>query len=201
MDMPAPSNSDEGVTEMAAAVERYRFTVDQYHRMAEAGIFHPECRVELVDGEIFEMSPIDPWHAGVVNWLTHRFVTSRGERAVVHVQNPVGLDPRSEPQPDLMLLRPREDFYRTQHPGPEHAFLLVEVASTSLRHDRGRKLPLYARTGVPEVWIVNRQADAVEVFRGPSTTGYQEHETRRRGAAIAPAACPDVRLRVADILG
>jgi Uma2 family endonuclease len=186
---------------MAVALRRYRFTVDQYHQMGEAGVFDPECRVELVNGEIFEMSPIDPWHSGVVNRLNHRFVTALGDRAVVHVQNPVGLDSRSEPQPDIMLLRPRDDFYGTAHPGPEHAFLLVEVASTSLRHDRRRKLPLYARAGVPEVWIVNRQADAVEVFRGPSIKGYKEHETRRRGEQLAPLAFPDLRLPVSDILG
>ena len=187
---------------MAVALDRrYRFTVDQYHRMAEAGIFDADCRLELVDGVIFEMTPVDPWHSGVVNWLTHRFVTALGDRTVVHVQNPVELDPRSEPQPDIMLLSPREDFYRTAHPEPEHSLLLVEVANTSLRHDRGRKLPVYARTGVSEVWIVNRRADAVEVFRTPSSRGYQEHEVVGRGGHVAPAAFPDCRLLVDDILG
>jgi hypothetical protein len=169
--------------------------------MAEAGIFAPECRVELVDGEIFEMSPIGPWHAGVVNRLNHRFAAGLGGRAVVHVQNPVGLDARSEPQPDLMLLRPREDFYGRAHPTPEDALLLVEVADTSLRHDRERKLPVYARAGVPEVWIVNREADAVEVFREPSPGGYHERHQRRRGEDLAPGAFPDLRLSVSDILG
>jgi len=187
---------------MAVALDRrYRFTVDQYHRIAEAGIFDADCRVELVDGVIFEMTPVDPWHAGVVNWLTYRFVTVLGDRAVVHVQNPVGLDPRSEPQPDVMLLNPRADFYRTAHPEPEHTFLLVEVANTSLRHDRRRKLPVYARTGVAEVWIVNRRADAVEVFRVPSSKGYQQHEVIGRGGHVAPSAFPDCRLLVDDILG
>jgi Uma2 family endonuclease len=120
---------------------------------------------------------------------------------VVHVQNPVGLDARSEPQPDIMLLKPREDFYGTAHPGPEHALLLVEVANTSLEHDRRRKLPLYARAGVPEVWIVNRPADAVEVFRGPSGKGYREQDTLRRGQHLAPSAFPDLQLSVDDILG
>ena len=155
---------------MAVAIERYRFTVDQYHQMAEVGIFSPECRVELIDGEIFEMAP-------------------------------VGLDPRSEPQPDVMLLIARADFYGTAHPGPEHALLLVEVADTSLAHDRGRKLPLYARAGVAEIWIVNRDADAVEVYRSPSREGYREQDRRRRGEEVAPAAFPDIRLSVGDILG
>ena len=186
---------------MIDTVQRYRFTVDQYHQMGEAGIFSPDCRVELIDGEIFEMSPIDPWHAGVVNWLNHRFVTGLGTRAVVHVQNPTIVDRRSEPQPDLMLLTPREDFYRTAHPTPDDALLVVEVAHTSLAHDRRRKLPLYARTGVSEVWIVNRRADAVDVFRGPSRGGYRDHFRRARGEDLAPSAFPDLRLSVDDILG
>jgi Uma2 family endonuclease len=186
---------------MIDAVQRYRFTVDQYHQMGEAGILSPDCRVELIDGEIFEMSPIDPWHAGVVNWLNHRFVTGLGGRAVIHVQNPTIVDRRSEPQPDLMLLKPRDDFYRTAHPTPEDALLVVEVAHTSLAHDRRRKLPLYARTGVSEVWIVNRRADAVDVFRGPSPQGYRDQFRCGRGEELAPSAFPDLRLSVDDILG
>jgi len=186
---------------MIDAVQRYRFTVDQYHQMGKAGILSPDCRVELIDGEIFEMSPIDPWHAGVVNWLTHRLVTGLGKRSVVHVQNPTIVDRRSEPQPDLMLLRPRDDFYRTAHPTPDDALLVVEVAHTSLAHDCGRKLPLYARTGVSEVWIVNRRADAVDVFRDPSSDGYRDQFSRGRGERVAPSAFPDLQLSVDELLG
>jgi Uma2 family endonuclease len=190
-----------GEPEVTVTLRRYRFTVDQYHRMAAAEIFHPECRVELVDGDIFEMSPIGPWHSGVVNRLTHRFVAGLGDRAVVHVQNPTGLDDYSEPQPDVMLLKPRADFYGTAHPRPEDTLLLVEVSDTSLPHDRGRKLRLYARTGVPEVWIVNRRADAIEVFRAPSPEGYREVVRRHRGEELAPAAFPDLNLSVSEVLG
>jgi Uma2 family endonuclease len=186
---------------MAVAVQRYRFTVDQYHRMGDAGIIDPDCRVELVNGEIFEMSPIDPWHAGVVDFLTNHFAVGLAGRAIVRVQNPTELDPRSEPQPDLMLLEPRPDFYRTAHPEPRDTLLLVEVSHTSLRHDRRRKLPLYARAGVPEVWIISRPGDAIEVFREPSKQGYQEHRTVRRGERLAPAAFPDLELSVDNILG
>jgi Uma2 family endonuclease len=186
---------------MIGTVKRYRFTVDQYHRMGKTGIFHPDCRVELINGEIFEMSPIDPWHAGVVNWLNHRFITGLGPRAIVNVQNPTIVDRRSEPQPDLMLLKPRGDFYRRAHPTPDDALLVVEVANTSLAHDRRRKLPLYARAGVLEGWIVNRRADAVDVFRGPTADGYREHLIRGRGDDVAPAAFPDLRLSVDEMLG
>ena len=186
---------------MIGAVRRYRFTVEQYHQMGELGIFPPECRVELVNGEIFRMSPIGPWHSGVVNRLNRWFVTGAGDRAVVHVQNPTIVDKRSEPQPDIMLLSPRDDFYGRAHPTPQDTFLVVEVAETSLAHDRRRKLPLYARTGVVEVWIVNRRADAIDLFREPSAAGYAVHQRRRRGDDIAPAAFPDIRLSVDRILG
>ena len=169
--------------------------------MGELGIFPPECRVELINGEIFRMSPIGPWHSGVVNRLNRWFVTGLGDRAVVHVQNPTTVDRRSEPQPDIMLLKPREDFYGRAHPTPDDTLLVVEVAETSLVHDRRRKLPLYARTGVVELWIVNRRADAIDVFRGPSTNGYEIHMRRRRGDDVAPVAFPDFRLAVGDILG
>ena len=193
--------SESGVIGMIGTVKRYRFTVDQYHRMGKAGVFHPDCRVELVNGEIFEMSPIDPWHAGIVDWLTDRFVTGLSGRAIVRVQNATTVDRRSEPQPDLMLLERREDFYRRAHPTPADALLVVEVANTSLSHDRRRKLPLYARTGVAEVWIVNRRADAVDVFREPSPDGYRTQVRRGRGEFVAPAAFPDLRLSVDDLLG
>jgi Uma2 family endonuclease len=186
---------------MIGTVKRYRFTVDQYHRMGQAGILGPDCRVELINGEIFEMSPIDPWHAGIVDWLVERFVTGLSGRAIVRAQNPTIVDRHSEPEPDVMLVARRDDFYRTAHPTPEDALLIVEVANTSLGHDRRRKLPLYARTGVPEVWIVNRRADAVDVFRDPSSDGYRDQFRRGRGEHVAPSAFPDLRLSVDELLG
>jgi Uma2 family endonuclease len=189
------------MTRTVETIRRYRFTVDQYHRMGDAGIFHPDCRVELINGQIFEMSPIGPWHAGVVMWLNRRFGAGVGDRALVSVQNPATVDRYSEPQPDLMLVKPRDDFYRTAHPTPTDALLVVEVADTTLRHDVRRKLPLYARRLVAEVWIVNRRADAVDVFRGSSRGGYREQFRRGRGEFVAPAAFPDVRLSIDALLG
>jgi len=186
---------------LIGAVRRYRFTVEQYHRMGDVGILPPDCRVELIDGQIFTMSPIGPWHSGVVNRLNRWFVTGLGDRAVVHVQNPTIVDRRSEPQPDIMLLEPRADFYGTAHPTPNDTLLVVEVAESSLAHDRRRKLPLYARTGVTELWIVSRRADAIDVFREPTANDYRVHLRKRRGDDVAPAAFPDLRLAVGDILG
>lgn len=186
---------------MAVALQPYRFTVEQYHQMGDAGIFPEDCRVELVDGEIFEMPKPGPWHSGTVNRLNHYFVTALAGRAIVHVQNPTELDRYSEPLPDVMLLKPRADFYGTAHPRPEDALLLVEVSDTSLRHDRVRKLPIYARTGVPEYWIVNREADAIEIFRSPSREGYREVFRRGRGESVSPSAFPDLILAVDDLLG
>src|SRR5712691_5567382 len=147
------------------------------------------------------MSPIDPWHAGIVDWLVDRFVTGLDGRAIVRAQNPTIVDRHSEPQPDVMLLKRRDDFYRTAHPTPADTLLVVEVANTSLGHDRRRKLPLYARTGVVEVWIVNRRADAVDVFRDPSPDGYRDQLRRGRGEHVASSAFPDLRLSVDELLG
>ena len=185
---------------MIGAVKRYRFTVDQYHRMDAAGIFHQDCRVELINGQIFEMSPIDPGHAGIVTWLSQQFVIRLAGRGIVTVQNPTTLDRHSEPQPDVMLIERRDDFYRTSHPIPDDTLLVIEVANTSLQHDL-RKVRLYARRQVAEVWIVNRQADAVDVFRVPTPEGYDVQLRRGRGEFLAPAPFPDVSLSVDELLG
>lgn len=140
-------------------ITRRRFTVDEYHRMAEAGILGEDDRVELLDGEIVEMTPIGPRHAGGVNRLTRLFTTRLGARAIVTVQNPVVLGVRWEPQPDLAILRPRPDFYSTAHARPEDILLIVEVAETSGEADRRVKVPGYAAAGVPETWRVDLPGD------------------------------------------
>src|SRR2546426_2118990 len=142
---------------MSITLEKRRFTVDEYHRMAEAGIFSEDESVELLEGEIVEMTPISSRHAACVNKLTRLFTRELGERVVVSVQNPVALTETSEPQPDLALLRPRADFYAAGHPGPEDVLLMVEVADTSATSDRAVKVPLYARAGIEEVWLIDLQ--------------------------------------------
>ena len=186
---------------MALQVVRRRFTVDQYYQMVQAGILNEDDRVELIEGEIVEMPPIGPGHAGSVNDLVALFVQGLGIRAIVSIQNPVHLDEYNEPQPDVMLLRPRRDRYRRSHPRPPDVLLLVEVGATSAALDRRLKLPLYARSGIPEVWLVDLSRATVRAYRDPSPTGYRTARTFRRGERLAPLAFPDLELAVTDILG
>ncbi len=158
---------------MSVQPARYRFTVEEYERMGATGVLGPDDRVELIDGEIVAMAPIGSPHAGCVNRLTHLLSTLAGGRAVVQVQNPVRLDARSEPQPDLALLRPRADFYAAGHPGPADVLLVVEVADTTLDYDLGVKVPLYAGAGIPATWVVDLSGGVVHAFSEPGPGGYQ----------------------------
>lgn len=182
-------------------VTRRRFTLDEYHRMGEAGILHEDDRVELIRGEIVQMSPIGPPHAAAVAALNRLFVRRIGDRGTVWPQNPVVILPDSEPQPDVVLLRPRADGYRGGHPRPDDILLLVEIADTSLRYDRTVKLPLYAAAHVREVWIVDVSGEAIDVYREPAAESYRRHERIARGASLAPEAFPDLTLQIAEILG
>lgn len=186
---------------MPVQLVRRSFTVEQYYRMAEAGILSADDRVELIEGEIVEMTPIGSRHAACVDRLTRLFVRRAGERAVVRVQNPVRLSQRSEPQPDLALLRPRADFYAQAHPGPPDTLLVVEVAETSASYDRDVKVPLYARAGVPEVWLVDLEGRGIDIFRQPGPQGYQDVRRVGREQRLAPQAFPDLDFAVTEIMG
>jgi Uma2 family endonuclease len=186
---------------MAVELKRWRFTVDEYHRMGEAGVLGEDDRVELIDGEILEMSPIGPGHSGGINRLTYLFVGRVGDRAVVSVQNPVILNDYEEPQPDLMLLRPRSDFYRSATATPADVLLLIEVADSSVDYDRQVKAPLYARNGIPEYWMLNLLRDQVVVYREPIEDGYRSTQVFRRGETISPLAFPDLQITVEELLG
>lgn len=187
---------------MAVMLKRYRFTVDEYDRMAAAGVLTQCDRVELLDGEIVEMSPIGDRHASVVARISSVFSARLGARSIVWGQNPVGLRAvRSVPQPDVVLLRARGDFYARGRPGPDDVLLLVEVMDTTAARDRGVKLPLYARAGVREVWLADLSADALEVYRRPAATGYRDARVLRRGERITPQAFPDLTLTVDELLG
>jgi len=169
--------------------------------MAKAGILTEDDRVELIDGEIVEMAPISDRHAGTVNRINTLFVRSFANEAITAVQNPVWLDEHSEPQPDVALLRYRSDFYASAHPTPADVLLLVEVAETTVASDRQVKIPLYARSGIPEVWLVDLDQSTITVYREPSAGGYGTVLTLRRGEQLAPLAFPDRPVAAADILG
>lgn len=186
---------------MPAQLTRHRFTVEEFHQMAQAGILSEDDRVELLEGEIVEMTPIGSRHAACVNRLNRLFSEGIGGRAIVSVQNPVRLSEHSEPQPDLTLLKPRPDFYAAAHPGPKDVLLVVEVAETSSDYDRQVKITLYAQAGVPEAWLVDLGGNTIAVYRKPSSGGYGEVRQVRGGQRIALEAFPDLGLSVADILG
>ncbi len=185
---------------MPPLVKRWRLTVDDYHRMAKAGILREDDRVELIEGEIVEMAPIGSRHAACVNRFTRLFGRHLHERAVLAVQNPLHLNERSEVQPDVALLRVRSDDYAGSHPGPVDVMLVVEVSDTSAGWDRHHKLPLYATAGVPEVWLVDLTPGIVELWNAPQGASYRERRVVGAGGQVAPQAFPDVVLRVAELL-
>jgi len=181
-------------------VPRRAIDVHEYHRMAAAGILQEDERVELIEGEIVPMAPIGSAHGGASNALTMLLTAAIGQRAIVSVANSVRLDRFNEPQPDFALLRPRDDFYRHAHPGPTDVLLLIEVSRSTLRFDRLVKLPLYARAGIPEVWIVDLVDPALETHRAPGPDGYAEM-ARHVAGTVAPLAFPDALIAVAAVLG
>ena len=176
------------------------FSVDDYYHLADVGILHEDDRVELIDGDIVVMTPISGPHASSVKALNREFALKVGDRAIVSVQDPVRLNDNTEPQPDIALLRYRDDLYATGHPTPGDIFLLVEVAESSVRYDRNDKLPRYAQADVPEVWIANLPNDSVERYSNPIDGEYRDLCRFRRGDRISPALLPDVEVRVDDIL-
>ncbi len=186
---------------MPVQLLRRSFTVEEYNRMIQAGILGEDDRVELLEGEIVEMAPIGSRHAACVDRLNRLFSLRAREATIIRVQSPVRLGERSEPQPDLTLLRPRPDFYASAHPGSGDLLLLVEVAEATASLDRDVKLPLYARAGVPEVWLVDLPGECIEVYRKPTPQGYQEVRQVRRGDRAAPQAFPDIGLAGEEILG
>jgi len=182
-------------------VNRRSFTVAEYERMGQFGIFSEDARVELVCGEIIQMSPIGKGHAACVDFLA-QFITLRLRRsAIVRVQNPVLLDDFSEPQPDLLILKRRADFYRHAHPRPEDVLLVIEVSDSTLEYDRKVKMPLYAGAGIPEAWLVNLPDERIEVYSDPAGGEYQTVRTYARGQKLQSHTLASLRLSVSKVLG
>ena len=194
---PAPTESPG----TAKSPERRKFTVDEYYRMAEVGILHPDERVELIDGEIVLMAPIGPLHLWSVNrWnLVFAQLVVDG-RVVVQIQNPILLGDNSQPEPDVALLTPESQGNPATIPGPDSVFLAIEVSDTTLAYDRGTKVNLYAEASIPETWIMNLVEDCIEAFTQPGPDGYAQHAIYRRGDTISPSTLPDVEFAVEDLL-
>jgi Uma2 family endonuclease len=173
---------------------RAKISLDRFHKMAEAGIFGEDDRIELIDGEMLTMAPIGGPHMAMVNRLNSVLVRAVGDPAVVSIQNPVSLPPDSEPQPDVVVLKPSAGALSAGVPGPADVLLLIEVADSTLRYDRGVKLPLYARHGIQEVWIVDLPARRIEAFRGPGAAGYAQRREAGPSEAVALRALPGVSI-------
>ena len=185
-------------TQTVAPPARHLLSVHDFHRMGEAGILAGDDRIELIDGGLIDMAPIGSAHAGMVIRLSQRLSGALAGRALVSSQNPVRLDERSEPQPDIAVLRSRRDFYQESHPGPSDVLLVIEVADSSLDYDRDVKVPLYARHGVPEVWLVDLNARHVSVYRRPDGGAYREVLRPGGAETLVPALLPDLSMSLAD---
>lgn len=184
---------------LADARPVFRLGVDAYHQMIDNGIFDEDDRVELIEGELRAMPLIKPDHAGENNRLNRLLNRRVGDEALVTVQNPLTLPPHSEPEPDLMLLRPRDDFYERANPTPKDTLLVIEICDSSLRYDQEVKVPLYAAHGVPEVWLVDLQHRRLEIYREPGTNGYRLILRPDPTEVISPVLLPSLRVPVKDI--
>ena len=182
-------------------INKKLFTVDEYHRMAEVGILPELGRFELIHGEIIEMTPAGSPHSGRVNRLIRPFTSRLGESVIVSVQNPVRLDVRSEPVPDLALLKPRDDFYAEAHPSSKDVLLVVEVSDTTVKYDSSVKATLYAKGGIPEYWLLDVTKDVLVVRTDPAAGAYRNVQILHRGEALSPQKLPSTSSSIDEILG
>lgn len=176
------------------------FSVDEYYAMADAGILKQDEHVELIHGQILAMSPISSRHAFYVDALNLQFAQHLTPHTIVRVQNPIRLDKENEPEPDLALLKPPLSRYWQNHPGSKDTLLVVEVAGSSLAHDRSVKAALYASFGIPELWIIAIEEACIEVYREPTAKGYRQIQSFRHGQTLSVQAFPNVRFAVDDLM-
>lgn len=177
-----------------------RWSVDEYHRLIAAGILTSDDHVELLDGQIVEMVPQDPLHASTTDEGSDYLKALFAGRAKVRMQLPITLSSSSEPEPDIAVVRLDPNRYRDRHPTPEDVFLIIEIADTTLSHDRNRKARSYAQAGIPEYWVVNLKQRQVIVYRQPQGEAYQSEQILEATDTIAPLAFPEVRIELQTIL-
>lgn len=186
---------------MSVQFQKHLFDVHEYHRMAEVGLLAEDVRVELIEGEIIEMSPIASSHAGTVRRTTALLNRLLGRTVIISVQDPIRLNDFSEPQPDLAVLKPREDFYSRAHPTASDVLAAIEVSDTSLQYDRNVKLPLYARSGIPEVWLIVLHKGVVEIHSQPKGGKYQKIQRLKRGKSLTSPTIPGLVCKIEDLIG
>jgi Uma2 family endonuclease len=186
---------------MSRQLAKYWITADEFEQMGRAGILHPDARLELLEGAIYEMSPIGSPHAACVKFLSALLNRLFNGKLIVGTQDPIRLNDFSEPQPDVALLRWRDDFYRHAHPIPADVLLVIEVADSTVETDRSYKMPLYAKAGIPEMWLVNLPAEQVELYALPANDAYQITQTFKRGDVAQSQTINDLSISVSDILG
>ncbi|MDQ3753413.1 MAG: Uma2 family endonuclease [Acidobacteriota bacterium] len=186
---------------MAQQFPKHRFTVDDFQRMHETGVIAPDSRLELIAGELYEMSPIGKLHAGCVAALTEMLRDLLQLAAIVWVQNPVQLDDYAAPQPDVALLKRRDDFYRRGLPRPDDVLLVIEVADTTIDYDRLIKIPGYAQAGIKEAWLVNIPAERIEVYAEPTAGEYKVVKLYQRNEELRAHTFANLSLDVNDVLG
>lgn len=181
------------MTASSSSIQHFKFSTDAYHQLVEYGLLPAEARVELLEGEIIEMSPINSPHSGTINRLQKYLEKMLGDLYVISSQNPIQIDPFSEPQPDLAVLQWRDDFYFDKHPVPEEVIFLVEIADSTLEKDRTIKLPIYAKVNIPEVWIVNLKAKQLEVYTLPKDSNYTQKRIYKKGDLLEGTLVPKLK--------
>lgn len=186
---------------MTRPLQKRLINVDEYHRMAEAGILGPNDRVELILGEILNMSPIGSKHSAIVKRVTQLFVTAFLNKAIVQIQDPIQIKDFSEPEPDILLLKQREDFYYNQLPQPEDVFLLIEVADSTLDFDKNVKLPIYSEAGIKEYWIVDINNNQILIHSIPEGKLYKNIKIATASDHVNCSSFPNISIAVKDILG
>lgn len=188
------------MTIVATPLRKHLTDIHEWQKLGEANIFSPESRLELIEGEILEMSPIGFKHSGHVARLINFFVPLVNVQAIVNAQNPIQLGNLSEPEPDFVLLRPDIDFYTTRHPQVDDVLLLIEVADSSLYFDQNEKMRLYASHNIAEYWLLNLNDACIEVYRQPYNGLYQEKTTLRVGDSITLSQLDNITIKISDIL-
>ncbi len=182
------------------AIERHRFSVDDYHFLAEHRLFAPEERVELIHGELHLMQPLGPDHSSHTSSFIDTIRPKCPPTLALRLEQPVTIPPHSEPQPDLAVVRRRADYYKSAHPQPADVLLIVEVGDSSVAFDTGGKARLYAQAGIPEYWVLDLPAQCVRIFREPEGDGYKVGEILQRGETARCGTVPELVFEVGELL-